>query len=349
MQMLIVGIGALGGTIAARAIRAGLPVRLAARSTDSAEALRRSRLRVSGIGGEVRADAIDVAAIEDYGKGDQFDVILLATKAQDALEVAPRVVGLLAPEGAILPIQNGGVARALADRLGEDKILGGISNLGATMVEPGVYEQKNAGHLLIGELAGGVSERTERVARVLSRAVEVKISSNIMGAIWSKLLINCSVTTLGALCSQTMRQYMETEAGKKVFRRTYEEALSVALAIGTRLERLAMDPIPPGWPSTVAEEHYESWVEAIIAFYGDVKPSMLQDFERGRKTEVDFINGFVVTLGHASGVPVHMNATITDLVHQIERGVLQPTRERMNELADQTCERTRGKSTDGQL
>src|SRR6202011_5446162 len=80
---------------------------------------------------------------------------------------------------------------------------------------------------------------------------------------------------------------------------------------------------------------YESWVEAIIAFYGDVKPSMLQDFERGRKTEVDFINGYVVTLGHASGVPVHMNATITDLVHQIERGVLQPTRDRMNDLAAQ--------------
>src|SRR5215831_15302658 len=84
MQMLIVGIGALGGTIAARALRAGLPVRLAARNTDSAEALRRSGLRVSGIGGEVRADAIGVAAVEDYGKRDQFDVILLATKAQHA-------------------------------------------------------------------------------------------------------------------------------------------------------------------------------------------------------------------------------------------------------------------------
>ncbi len=76
MQILIVGIGALGGTIAARAIRTGLPVRLAARNTDSAEALRRSGLRVSGIGGEVRADAIDVAAVEAYGKGDQFDLIL---------------------------------------------------------------------------------------------------------------------------------------------------------------------------------------------------------------------------------------------------------------------------------
>ena len=345
MQILIVGIGALGGTIAARAIRAGLPVRLAARNNDSAEELRRSGLRVSGIGGEVRVNANDVAAIEDYGKGDQFDLILLATKAQDTLEVAPRVLRLLAPGGVMLPIQNGGVARVLADRLGEDKILGGFSNLGATMVEPGVYEQKNAGHLVIGELAGGVSERVKRVARALGLAIEVKASSNITGAIWSKLLMNCSVTTLGALCSQTMRQYMKTDAGKKVFRRTYEEALSVALATGTRLERMAVDPIPPGWASHVAvEQRYESWVEEIIAFYGDVKPSMLQDFERGRKTEIDFINGYVVTLGHASGVPVLMNATITDLVHQIERGVLQPTRERMNELADQACERPHGSS-----
>jgi 2-dehydropantoate 2-reductase len=337
MQILIVGVGALGGTIAARAIGTGLLVRLATRNSDSAQKLRRSGLSVTGIGGEVRAGAIDVAAVEAYGKGDRFDLILLATKAQDALEVAPHLVGLLAPEGVILPLQNGGVARVLADRLGEDRILGGLSNLGATMVEPGVYEQKNAGHLLIGELAGGVSERVERVARALGRAIEVKISSNLTGAIWSKLLINCSVTTLGALCSQTMRQYMETEAGRTVFRRTYEEALSVALGIGTRLERLAVDPIPPGWASNVAvEKRYESWVEAIIGFYGDVKPSMLQDFERGRKTEVDFINGYVVTLGHASGSPIMMNATITSLVHQIERGDLQPTPGRMNDLAAQT-------------
>ena len=85
--------------------------------------------------------------------------------------------------------------------------------------------------------------------------------------------------------------------------------------------------------NVAAETGYESWVEALLAFYGDVKPSMLQDFERGRKTEIDFINGYVVTVGHASRVPVPMNAAITGLVHQIERGVLQPTRDRMNELA----------------
>src|ERR1700757_3672031 len=129
MQILIVGIGALGGTIAARAIRTGLPVRLAARNTDSAKALRRSGLRVSGIGGEVRADVIDIAAVEDYGKGDQFDVILLATKAQDTLEVAPRVLCLLAPEGVILPIQNGGGARGGSGGVGGDRNPWGVFNL----------------------------------------------------------------------------------------------------------------------------------------------------------------------------------------------------------------------------
>jgi 2-dehydropantoate 2-reductase len=159
------------------------------------------------------------------------------------------------------------------------------------------------------------------------------------GAIWSKLLIHCSVTTIGALCSQTMRQYMKTKAGKKVFRLTNEEALSVALATGTRPERLAVDPIPPGLASNSAvEQRYESWVEAMIAFYGDVKPSMLQDFERGRKTEIDFVNGYVVTLGHAFGVPVHMNTRITGLVRQIECGDLQPTPDRMNDLAAQTTD-----------
>src|SRR2546425_4704556 len=142
MQMLIVGIGALGGTIAARALRTGLPVQLAARNTESAEVLRRSGLRVSGIGGEVRADVIDIAAVEDYGKGDQFDLILLATKAQDTLEVAPRVLRLLAPGGVMLPIQNGGGARGVSGGVGGDKSLLGVSKLCAPMVETRVYEQK---------------------------------------------------------------------------------------------------------------------------------------------------------------------------------------------------------------
>src|SRR5438067_3864785 len=163
MRILIVGIGALGGTTATRGIRPSVPVWLAPRSERSAAALHASGLRVSGVGGIAEARSVQVAAVEEYAQAEKFDLIVLATKAHDALETAPFLARLLAPRGTLLPIQNGGVSQMLAERLG-DVVLGGLSNLGATMVEPGVYEQRNAGHLLIGEVGGGISDRAMNVA-----------------------------------------------------------------------------------------------------------------------------------------------------------------------------------------
>lgn len=114
-------------------------------------------------------ETVEVAPIDEYLTGSRFDLIVLATKAHDAIEVAPKLSGLLEPGGTLLPIQNGGVPQMLGDRLGEC-VLGGLSNLGATMTEPGIYEQRNAGHLLIGELAGGESERAEHEHRSMDSA-----------------------------------------------------------------------------------------------------------------------------------------------------------------------------------
>jgi len=332
MRTLVVGIGALGGTIGTRALSAGLPVWLATRSAGSAERLRSSGLRVSGVGGEATASSIPVAALGDYA-AETFELILLATKAQDALDCAPFLSRLLVAGGTLLCIQNGGVSQIVAERLGGDLVLGGLSNLGATMVEPGIYEQRNAGHLLIGEVAGGGSDRAARIAAFLSGAIGTKATANLPGAVWSKLLLNCSVTTLGALAGQPMRRYMTVAAGPPVFRKTYEETLSVALASGTRPERMIVDPLPPGWPgaSAPAGEH-AGWIAEITATYGDLKPSMLQDFERGRQTEIDFINGYVAQLGQKLGVPVPMNAAITAMAHRIEQGQLRPHPDRLDDL-----------------
>src|SRR5436305_15045845 len=116
MRILIVGIGALGGTIATRALAAGVEVCLATRTEASANILR-SGLKVSGVGGEARVVPPRVAVIEDYEPSDKFDLILLATKGDDALESAPALARLLAPRGILLPIQNGAEAQMLADRL----------------------------------------------------------------------------------------------------------------------------------------------------------------------------------------------------------------------------------------
>jgi len=332
MRILIVGVGALGGTVATRALRAGMPVWLATRTADSAQVLRSSGLRVSGIGGTSTAECVHVAPIAEYA-GQKFELIVLATKAHDALEAAPFLLNLLVSGGALLPIQNGGVSQMLSDRLGSGAVLGGLSNLGATMIQPGVYEQRNAGYILIGELAGGFSQRVGNIAKTLSVAVETRVTPNLRGALWAKLLINCSVTTLGAIAARTMRQYITSFSGKEVFRHTYGEALSVALGNGTRPERMIVEPIPPGWHGTIVPGNdYDAWIEQIVAVYGDLKPSMLQDFERGRQTEVDFINGYVARLGRQIGVPIAMNAAIVDMVHAIEQRQLRPDSSRIDEL-----------------
>ena len=116
MRTLIVGIGALGGTIATRALAAGMPLSLATRTKETARSLRASGLRVSGVGGTAAATSFQARALEEY-QGDRFDLVLLATKAHEALEISPLLAALLAPGGTLLSIQNGGVSQLLFERL----------------------------------------------------------------------------------------------------------------------------------------------------------------------------------------------------------------------------------------
>jgi len=327
MKTLIIGIGALGGLIAARLRAAGCPVWLATRAAEQAESLSASGLRVTGVGGAVTVQATAVAPLDAYGAHDNFDLVLLATKGHDAIEAAPKVSLLLGPNATLLPIQNGGVPQMLAERLG-NRVLGGLSNLGATMETLGIYEQRNAGHLLVGELAGGESERTEQICRWLGRAVEVRATGNLRGAVWSKLLLNCSVTTIGAIAGGTMREYIASPEGRELFNRTYDEALSVALATGAQPETMLVEPIPPGWRAgSIATEARDAWIARILTAYGDVTSSMLQDIRRGRTTEIEFINGYVVNVARQFGLDAPMNAAIVETVHAITSGRLAPSPE----------------------
>jgi 2-dehydropantoate 2-reductase len=324
MRTLVVGAGALGGIVAARMAAAGSPVWLATRSAEAAQNLRAGGLRVTGVGGEVSVVVGEVATIADYVDGEPFDLILLATKAHDAIEVAPTLASLLTHDGTLLPIQNGGVPQILARMLG-DRVLGGLSNLGATMASPGQYEQRNAGHLLIGEIGDTATGRAERIHRWLSQGIEVRVTRNMTGAIWSKLLLNCSVTTIGAVAGKTMREYIRLPEGRELFDRAYNEALSVALATGAQPERMLVEPVPPhSVGHSVPGDAYAAWLEQVESAYGDLKPSMLQDFERGRTTEIELINGYVVALGRQLHVPTPANAAIVATVQAITARQVEP-------------------------
>ena len=122
-----------------------------------------------------------------------------------------------------------------------------------------------------------------------------------------------------------MRGYIDRPEGRELFCRTYDEALSVALASGVRPEKMLVDPIPPGWNGrSISGEAHDLWLVEILNAYGDLKASMLQDFERGRTTEIDFINGYVVDIARRSGINTPINAGIVETVYAITRGQSVP-------------------------
>lgn len=311
MRTLIVGAGALGGLIAARMLAAGAEVWLAVRGPAPA------RLRVRGVGGEVDVVPARVAPLEAFDSED-IELTVLATKAAEAIALAPRV------RGVIVPIQNGGVAELIASRVGPGRVIGALSNLGATMHGLGEYEQRNAGHLLV----DGSHPMSAAVAEWLGWGVEVRATPNFRGAVWSKLLLNCTVTTIGAVAGQTMRAYLTHPAGRAVFDRAYAEAVAVARAADARPERMLVEPIPPPFASA-----YEAWLTAIVAAYGDLEPSMLQDFRRGRRTEVDFINGYLCAEGERVGMPTPAHDALVATAHAIEGGTLRPTLENLERIS----------------
>ncbi|HEY0465869.1 MAG TPA: ketopantoate reductase C-terminal domain-containing protein [Polyangiaceae bacterium] len=153
----------------------------------------------------------------------------------------------------------------------------------------------------------------------------MRVTANLRGAIWSKLILNCSTTTIGAVVGATMREYIATAEGRELFTRTYDEALSVALASGARPERMLVEPVPPAWLGrSVSSFAHDAWLTTVVAAYGDLKASMLQDIERQRPTEIDFINGYVVDLGRQFGVATPANAGIVETIRAITRGQAAP-------------------------
>jgi 2-dehydropantoate 2-reductase len=148
------------------------------------------------------------------------------------------------------------------------------------------------------------------------------------GAMWSKLLLNCAVTTLGAIAGTTMRDYLAHADCRALFERTYDEALAVALACRVQPERMLVEPIPP---RTAAAR--DAWLAEVVAAYGDLKPSMLHDLERGRPTEIDYINGYVHERGLALGVATPIAAAIVDLVTAMSGGHARPGLDHLRALA----------------
>jgi 2-dehydropantoate 2-reductase len=302
--VLVVGGGAIGG-ITAALMDADVVVLDA--SVEHVAALRSPGL-VIGDADPVPLDAVSSA---DELSG-EFDFALVAVKAplhRVALEPLVARGGI----GTFVSMGNGLIQDRMEAIVGRGNLLACIVEWGGSNVGPGRLVRDSLGGYMVGELDGSSSARASSLAAALEPVGPVRVTGNVRGMIWSKLLINSTFTGLSAVSG--LRYGGVAEQGPDAVFALWAEGVAVADAQGLSLETVHVDAYRF---DAAALERYMAEGSA------NVRPSMLQDLDAGRATEVDVVNGGVASCGRSLGVPTPCNDAVVELVHSMERGERSP-------------------------
>jgi len=300
-MILIVGAGAMGGMLAVRLAKMGEQVQLIDTSVQLVTKINNEGLILEREG---EIEKAFVPATSNPDRLEEVDTIFIYVKGQDTPEAARLIQRLVTRNTTIVTLQNGwGNGDRLAEFFYPDQIVVGLSYDSVKSVGLGYNAQTIKGQTFIGPyLDEGEMKRSEQVGTLLNRAgLQTEVTASIKTEIWKKLILNAAVLPTAALTRLT--------TGKLVYQKEFlqqvaEEAVRVAQAKGYLIE---------------LEERLER-IDTLVRNGGQSKPSMLQDVEAKRRTEVDFINGAVVRSGREVGVPVPCNEALLALVKGLENG-----------------------------
>lgn len=294
MHIAVMGSGALGGSFGGRLARAGEEVTFIARGAHLA-ALREHGLTVRMPEAEdfhLAARATDRP--EEIGP---VDLVLFCVKSYDLEPAAAAIRPLIGPDTVVLPVQNGiDAAERIARVVGPEPVIGGISYGGGTIEAPGVILVNGAfRRLLVGELEGGSSPRTERIVAALRRAgIVAELHPTIRVALWEKFIAICANAGMTALTRLPVGPILACPETRAMYRGVMEEVEAVARARGIALEEGIIDRL----------------LDVIGGMAPDTYASMYYDLANGRRLELDNLNGALVRLGREAGVPTPLNAAI---------------------------------------
>jgi 2-dehydropantoate 2-reductase len=320
--VLVVGGGAIGGITAAKLAPALRRVTVLDADEEHAAALRDAGLVYEEAGAEHRV-RLDAVTAPDQLDAD-YDFALVAIKAPVHTAALPP----LAATGRVAcfaSLGNGLIQDRMAELVGRDRLLACLVEWAGSNVGPGRLVRDTVGPMVVGELDGPERARTRLLARCLEAVGAVKVSGNIRGQIWSKLLVNSTFTAMSALSG--LRYGAAAERSPAAAFGLWAEGLAVAEAEG-----IALEPVLDTEPREMLGDGRDAALARMMGVAGNSRPSMLQDLEAGRATEVDFINGGVAARGRAHGVPTPLNDRAVALVHAMERGEREPAADVLDEL-----------------
>lgn len=298
MRIAILGAGGVGSYYGGAFARAGHPVSMLARG-EHLDALRERGLEVRTPEGSW---TVQVHAAGDPAELGPADLAIVAVKTYSLEEIAS-AARLLARSGAdVLPLLNGVEA---ADQLvlggvPDERVLGGLTEISAARIAPGIVERRSAfQRVVVGERAGGLSERAERIAAAFREAgADARASDDITADLWRKLAFIATMAAGCGLSRSPVGPIRDKPLGHILLERSVREVLAVARALGVR----------------VGEEDAQTILGFIDSLPSGIKPSFLLDLEAGRPTEIDDLCGAVSRLGRRAGVETPVNDVATAIL-----------------------------------
>jgi len=345
MKIAIVGIGAIGTIIAANFAKSGYPIHTACREEPVLEAIKKRGLKVSGVSGDyiVKENVLPVLTIEELP--DELDLAIIITKLTHAEDAISRVENKLSDNGTLMIMSNGMLEEKLQERFKANQLLSCIISFAATRIGPAESVKTTKGEIVLGRINGDKQEVDEQLLSILSNIEPTSWSENILDVKFTKLLINVNTSSFGMISGMTLGEKLKRKGSRLAFLAVLTEGIKIAQAKGINLQRLNRIKF-----ETLALTHKElkgfslkhmkkQLIMKIVGRkYKNLYTSSLVSLSEGEKTEVDYLNGYLVDQGIKYKIDTPLNKFIVDLVHKIEDGKTQPSLSNLILLEEKTRE-----------
>ncbi|MEE8359032.1 MAG: 2-dehydropantoate 2-reductase [Candidatus Hydrothermarchaeales archaeon] len=305
MKILIMGAGALGSVFGGFLSNLN-DVTLIGRGSHISK-INTEGLRISGIWGEHLFTGVKAFTTVDEGIGTQ-DLIMITTKSYDTKEAVEQIKSLVGENSLVMSMQNGiGNEETIARAVGIDKTMGGTAIFGAQLVTPGhVKVTVIASECLISPLSGDLEKAEEIAGNFSTSGIPTLSSDNIMRDKWMKAFYNIALNPLSAILRVPYGVLGDHDETKQIMGELLDEAFEVAMAEDIKLK--------------FSSKRYLNYLlEKQLPPTANHRSSMLQDIERGKKTEIDYLNGAIVELGKKQGIKTPVNETIVSFIKVLEK------------------------------
>lgn len=321
MRILLVGAGAVGSIVGGALVRSGYDVTFADEWQDNINALNKDGLKITGVNGEKKISVKAIHFNEINTLKNKPQLVFISVKNYDTEKILGLISPLIKRGTVIISTQNGINEETIALKFGSEHVLGAVTELSGYMAGPGVVvETRKEGGFVIGELDGSDTERVHGIASIMSGCGKIKISHNIMGLLWSKLIWNSMLNPLTAISGFGTGKILQVDQYRRLAIEIGKEGYVVSNKHKIQLEPLTLMGIDPRRlnPSRPTEMQAEEAALKLLPEPLDKMPSMAQDIMKSRKTEIDYINGIVFQYGKKLGIPTPINEEVIQVLHSVE-------------------------------